>query len=213
MSVVTVVDYGVGNLFSVRHALEKCGAQVQFASTAEQIAAAQRVLLPGVGAFADGMNGLRERKLVDALRDFARSGRPLLGICLGMQMLLSTSEEFGDWEGLDIIPGRVVPIPRTTADGAVHKIPFIGWNQLELPAAVPSWSGTILGDVEPGAAVYLLHSYTALPDDPQHRLADSCYDGSLIAAAIRAGNIYGCQFHPEKSGAVGLRMLSSFVRH
>lgn len=211
MGTVTVVDYGAGNLFSVRRALEKSGAEVAFASTADAIARAERLVLPGVGAFQDGMNGLRERQLIDALRAFARSGRPMLGICLGMQMLLSTSEEFGEHQGLGIIEGRVRAIPLTAADGTLHKIPYIGWNRLELPVDGSEWSGSILADLNPGAAVYLLHSYTGVPEDARHRLADCHYDGRLISAAIRAGNVYGCQFHPEKSGAVGLRILASFV--
>lgn len=212
MSLISVVDYGAGNLFSVRRALEKCGATVAFAETAGQIAQAQRLLLPGVGAFQDGMDGLRQRGLLEPIREFARSGRPMLGICLGMQMLLSRSEEFGEHEGLGIIPGRVVAIPNTTASGEPHKIPHIGWNQLEVPEGGSEWSGSILEDLPQGAAVYLVHSYTAVPDQAQHRLADCEYDGRVISAAIRAGNVYGCQFHPEKSGAVGLHVLSKFVR-
>jgi glutamine amidotransferase len=211
MSAVTVVDYGSGNLFSVRRALEACGVEVRFADMPAAVARAERLVLPGVGAFADGMAGLRERGLIDPLRHFAASGRPMLGICLGMQMLLSRSEEFGDHEGLDIIPGSVVPIPKTTMQGQPHKIPFIGWNTLVQPAAT-AWSDSVLRDVQPGECVYLVHSFTAVPSETRHRLADCDYDGRLISASIRSGNVYGCQFHPEKSGAVGLRILSSFVR-
>jgi len=208
---VTVVDYGACNLFSVRRALEKCGAEVTFADTARAIDGAQRLVLPGVGAFEDGMAGLRERNLVDALRNFASSGRPMLGICLGMQMLLSESEEFGAHEGLQIIPGKVVAIPRTSADGQRHKIPHIGWSQLEVPVGGHEWSDSILADVKPGEAVYMVHSFTAVPDDASCRLADCHYGERLISAAIRSENIYGCQFHPEKSGEVGLRILSAFI--
>lgn len=210
MSSITVVDYGVGNLFSVRRAIEKCGASVTFAGTAAEIGAAQRLLLPGVGAFQDGMSGLRERGLIDAVRAFADTGRPLLGICLGMQMLLTKSEEFGEHAGLGIIPGRVVAIPATTANGEPHKIPFVGWCELERPAAA-EWSGTVLEDLRPGAAVYLVHSYGAVPDEAGHRLADYDYDGRSISAAIRAGNVSGCQFHPEMSGTVGLSVLARFL--
>ena len=126
---VTVIDYGVGNLLSVSRALEHCGAQVDLADNPAQIARAHRLVLPGVGAFKDGMDGLRERALVEPIRQYASGGRPLLGICLGMQLLLDVSEEFGAHEGLGLIPGRVAAIPATTADGVPHKIPHIGWNE------------------------------------------------------------------------------------
>jgi imidazole glycerol-phosphate synthase subunit HisH len=163
-----------------------------------------------VGAFADGMAGLRERGLIEPVRQFAASRRPLLGICLGMQMLLSSSEEFGQHEGLGLIAGRVLAIPSTGIDGAPHKIPHIGWAGLEASQGA-AWDGSILRDVRPGSTVYMVHSYTAVPDDLTHRLADCRYDGRLISAAIRAGEVYGCQFHPEKSGPVGLRILATFL--
>jgi glutamine amidotransferase len=212
MTRVTVVDYGVGNLLSVRRALEKCGALVEFATQPYEIAAADKLVLPGVGAFADGMGGLRERALVEPLKEFAAGGRPLLGICLGMQLLLSESDEFGRTPGLEIIPGRVVAVPSTDSDGAPHKIPHIAWSSLQLPASVDSWAGSVLAGVEPGDAVYMVHSFTALPDDADHRLADCYYGGRLISAAIRSGNVYGCQFHPEKSGSVGLGILAQFIQ-
>ncbi len=212
MSTVAVVDYGSGNLFSVRRALEKCGADVVFVHESAAIGAAERLILPGVGAFADGMAGLRARGLVGALQEFAASGRPMLGICLGMQMLFSKSEEFGEHTGLNIIPGRVVAIPGTGEDGRPHKIPYIGWNTLAAPRD-QSWSKVpLLAGVKLGAAVYLVHSFTAVPDEAHHRLADCSYDGRLICAMAGAGNVYGCQFHPEKSAATGLRILESFVR-
>jgi imidazole glycerol-phosphate synthase subunit HisH len=212
MTAITVVDYGAGNLFSVRRALEKCGATVTFADSAAAVLAAERLLLPGVGSFHHGMDGLQERGLTDAMRAFADTGRPLLGICLGMQMLLSNSEEFGEHSGLGIVPGRVVAIPPTTANGEPHKIPHIGWNQLERPAGGADWSDSILADVAPGSAVYLVHSFAAVPADARHRLADCDYDGRSICAALRAANVSGCQFHPEKSGDVGLSILAKFLQ-
>lgn len=211
MTQVTVVDYGAGNLFSVRRALEKCGAEVRFADSATAITEAPRLVLPGVGAFADGMAGLQQRGLVDALRSFASSGKPLLGICLGMQLLSTQSEEFGTHQGLCIVSGRVVSIPNTSTDGEQHKIPLIGWHPLELPPGITDWDGSVLGKVRPGESVYLVHSYTVVPEDARHRLADCHYGGRLIAAAIRSDNVFGCQFHPEKSGPVGLRVLEEFI--
>ncbi len=208
---VTVIDYGIGNLFSVGRALEHCGAEVTFTSDPALIARAPRLVLPGVGAFADGMKGLRERALAEPIRRYAASGRPLLGICLGMQMLATASNEFGEHEGLGLIPGRVVAVPDHTTSGMPHKIPHIGWNGLQAPAGV-SWNETLLGDTPEGTAVYLVHSYAVTPDDdPAHRLADCLYGGHRICAAIRRGNIVGCQFHPEKSGAAGLRILRRFI--
>ena len=208
--VVTVVDYGIGNLYSVRRALECCGAEVRLTADRALIAAADRLVLPGVGAFADGMSGLRERGLVDPIREFAASGRPLLGICLGMQMLASVSEEFGSHQGLAIIPGRVVAVPASTIAGERHKIPNIGWRELH-PAPDADWSRTALASTAPGRSVYLVHSFHFVPDDPRHLLAYCDYGGYQITAAIGSGRIIGCQFHPEKSAAVGLAVLARFL--
>ena len=207
---VTVVDYGLGNLYSVERALQSTGAEVSLSSDPEEIARAPRLVLPGVGAFADGMRGLRERNLVEPLRRYASTGRPLLGICLGMQMLASVSEEFGEHEGLDLIPGRVRAISSSTVAGQPHKIPHIGWNALQ-PASSP-WAGSMLEDTSPGTAVYLVHSFHVQPSDPRHLLATCEYGGHAITAAIRSGGIFGCQFHPEKSGPAGLQMLRAFLR-
>jgi glutamine amidotransferase len=208
---VTVVDYGMGNLYSVRRALERCGAEVTLTAEPAQIDAAWRLVLPGVGAFADGMLGLRERGLIEPLRRYAASRRPLLGICLGMQMLASVSEEFGQHEGLDIIPGRVVAVPYRTTEGQAQKIPHIGWNRLVAPPGA-EWSDSLLRGTPEGTAVYLVHSYSVIPDDPRYRLADCLYGGHRIAAAIRRDRVVGCQFHPEKSGEAGLAMLAQFLQ-
>jgi len=208
---VTVVDYGIGNLLSVARALEHCGAEVLLASDPRLIERADSLVLPGVGAFADGMAGLRQRGLIEPIRKYARSDRPLLGICLGMQMMLETGEEFGNHDGLGLIPGKVSAIPLTGTDGQPHKIPHIGWNELVPPSPATSWKGTILEDIPPGTAAYFVHSYVAVPTHQKHRLADCLYDGQVISAVIRSGSIYGCQFHPEKSGEAGLAILRRFI--
>lgn len=208
---VTVVDYGVGNLLSVARALEHCGASVVLAAKAQEIIAASHLLLPGVGAFADGMSQLRERGLIDAIRSFALTGRPMLGVCLGMQLLLASSEEFGEHAGLGIIAGTVKAIPAVGVDGRSHKIPHIGWNSLKLPPKRSEWSTTILAGIPEDAAVYFVHSFAAVPDDPSDRLADVDYDGQVISAALQKGQISGCQFHPEKSGETGLQVLRNFI--
>jgi glutamine amidotransferase len=206
---VGIVDYGMGNLFSVSRAVEQCGGTPVFIQTAEDLRKAERLILPGVGAFSDGMAGLRSLGLIDALVDYGRSGRPMLGICLGMQMLLETNEEFGLHEGLGLIPGRVTAIPKTGAAGKPHKVPHIGWSALNPVNA--DWQETILKGIPAGTTVYFVHSFTAFPQDEAHRLADADYNGRRISAVVKSGNLYGCQFHPEKSGPWGLKILENFM--
>lgn len=208
---VTIVDYGIGNLYSVQRALETCGARVLLSADPQVIENASRLVLPGVGAFEDGMKGLRERGLVEPLRRHAASGRPLLGICLGMQMLASASEEFGLHEGLGIVPGRVRAVPAHTTEGRPHKIPHIGWTGLLRPQHGASWEGSPLEGSAAGTAVYLVHSFAVVPDDDSHRLADCDYGGHRLCAALRKGKVFGAQFHPEKSGPAGLAMLTRFL--
>ena len=152
MPEVAVIDYGLGNLLSVSRGLEHCGARVVVTSDHDTILSAARVVLPGVGAFAPGMAELRSRGLDAIVQKVAAQGSILLGICLGMQMLLDESDEFGKTEGLGIIPGRVVPIPSTTKDGFSQKIPHIGWNNLVLPKSLNSWKDTLLQEINPGEA-------------------------------------------------------------
>jgi imidazole glycerol-phosphate synthase subunit HisH len=209
---VTIIDYGVGNLYSVTRSLELCGAEVHVSSSPADIDRAVRLVLPGVGAFADGMDGLHQRGLVGALRRYAETDRPLLGICLGMQMLLEYSYEFGVHEGLGIIQGNVVGVPPNAANGDQHKIPHIGWSRLRLSRGRASWTGTPLGALREGDAAYFVHSFMAAPSNAAHRLADCEYDGVEVSAAIARGLVTGCQFHPEKSGETGLRVLKEFLR-
>jgi glutamine amidotransferase len=207
---VTVIDSGMGNIYSVTRAFEACGATVKLTDSPEDIVSAQLLVLPGVGAFKDGMEELRLRGLTGPIGEYARTGRPLLGICLGMQMLMERSEEFGDHEGLGLIQGNVVAIPNTTEDGERHKIPHIGWNELKKTSAL-SWDGSILDGINEDNTAYFVHSFTCVPLDESHRLADSHYNGRRISAAIQFGNVYGCQFHPEKSAQTGLKIISNFL--
>ncbi|MFA6224295.1 MAG: imidazole glycerol phosphate synthase subunit HisH [Desulfomonilaceae bacterium] len=211
-SEVTVVDYGLGNLFSVGRALERCGAMVTISDNPLVISKAPRLVLPGVGAFANGMLGLIERRLDTVIRDYTASGRPLLGICLGMQLMATMGEEFGQHDGLNIIPGRVIAIPKVGTNGLPHKIPHIGWAALEIPPERIDWEGTILANTSLADSVYLVHSYQLLPDDNNHRLADCRYNGLKISAAVQFNNVVGLQFHPEKSGRVGLNILDLFLK-
>lgn len=208
---IMVVDYGMGNLHSVRRALEVNGAQdIAVSARPDDLDDADRVVLPGVGAFADGMRGLAERGFVGPLRAYARTGRPLLGICLGMQMLATASEEFGVHAGLNLIPGRVVAIPHVATDGRPLKVPFIGWTALVIDNQAAR-EGSLLQAHAESAAVYLVHSFHVVPADPAHRLASYDFGGHRVTAAIRRENITGFQFHPEKSGAVGLEIVRHFV--
>lgn len=210
MKPVVVIDYGVGNLLSVSRALAQIGAKPSVTGDADEIAKAHHLILPGVGAFAHGMQGLAKCGVDKLVIAHARSGKPLMGICLGMQMLLDESDEFGLHKGLGLIPGQVSAIPNTAADGAPHRIPHIGWNALEIPNG-GAWGGTLFDDVAPGDCVYFVHSFAANPSTPAHRLADVDYNGRKICAAVQRGNVMGCQFHPEKSGDVGLGILKRFT--
>lgn len=206
---IVVVDYGRGNLFSVCQAVAKVGGAPALSADPAVVRAAERVILPGVGAFGDAMAGLRARGLDDAVKAFAATGRPLLGVCLGMQLLLAASTEFGDHEGLAILPGHVDRLP-TPAPGGRDKIPNVGWCRLEPARDGVPWSESIFRGVKPGDFAYFVHSYAAHPDR-RHRLADIEFAGAPACAAIAAGPVAGCQFHPEKSGEVGLAIVDAFV--
>lgn len=207
---VTVIDYGVGNLLSVQRGLEHCGAKVILTADPEQILAASRVVLPGVGAFGNAMQALERLGLVAVIQELAQRKTPLLGICLGMQLLLEESEEFGVTTGLGLIPGRVIPVPSQTLSGAMQKIPHIGWSALQ-PSNAAGWQETLLQDNRTGEAAYFVHSFMAVPTDSAHRIANCLYGGHKIAATIGRDQITGCQFHPEKSGEVGLKILRRFI--
>jgi imidazole glycerol-phosphate synthase subunit HisH len=180
-------------------------------SDPEEILSAPRVILPGVGAFAVGMAELGRDGLDDVTRKVAQMGTPLLGICLGMQMLFDESEEFGTTTGLGLIGGRVIPIPAVTADGGTQKIPHIGWNALVHADGAEQWKGTLLDEMSEGDEMYFVHSMMAMPIDAHHRLADCSYGGISVSAVVKRENVMGCQFHPEKSGERGLRILKSFL--
>lgn len=206
---VTVLDYGIGNQLNVLRALEHCGADVkvvQRASAADLDA--PRLVLPGVGAFGDAMVELRERGFDDLVKRFAATGRPFLGICVGMQVMFEGSDEMGRHEGLGLLRGQVRAVPATGLDGRAHRIPHIGWRPL---APVEPWRGTILADVQPGERVYFVHSFSAQPDEAGVRLADVDYDGRPVCAAVHRDNLHGCQFHPERSAETGLNVLRRFL--
>ncbi len=212
MTGVTVVDYGVGNLLSLARALERCGATVTLATDAAAVVRADRIVLPGVGAFGHAAMELRRRGLAGPLLEWARKGQPLLGVCVGMQMLMEQSEEFGLHDGLGLIAGKVVQVPTVGTDGTPHRIPHICWSALWPPDRRNGWASPLLDDIVPGDAVYFVHSFMAAPERPTDLVAIADYDGVPVTAAIARDNVMGCQFHPEKSGEVGLAIFRRFLR-
>ena len=220
MNKITLVDYGLGNIYSAQKALEKCGAAVQLSSDPREILNAEKLVLPGVGAFGKGMEALRERGLVEPIQEYARLKKPLLGICLGMQMLFDVGVEFGSCTGLGLIPGTVELIRGKELDGTKLRVPHVGWNEL-LPGplvypksalADAPWSRTLFdGLTQSDAFVYFVHSYVAIPRSPSHILAQFIYGDQKLVAAVQSGSIWGCQFHPERSGEVGLNIIRNFV--
>ena len=209
---VTIVDYGLSNLLSVQHAFRHFGAEVEVVNTPQAVLAAGALVLPGVGAFRDGMAGLERLGLTGPLCQKAAAGTPLLGICLGMQMLFDESEEFGLHAGLGLIPGRVVRIPDTAADGTPQRVPHISWAPLYPAGGRADFAGTALAGVTPGQECYFIHSYEAMPAHDADRLADTRYGGRPVCAAAQRGRVLGTQFHPEKSGPAGLSIIQQYLR-
>lgn len=207
---IAIVDYGVGNLFSLRSSLAKLGLEAAVTADPEVIRKADRLILPGVGAFADAMTKLEATGLVPVLQEEAKT-KPLLGICLGMQMLFDESDEFGLHKGLGLIPGRVEKIPALDTDGDPQRVPHISWNGLWPAGGRTDFAGTALASVTPGQECYFVHSYEAKPTNEADRLADTRYGGRAVCAAAAHGSVLGCQFHPEKSGPVGLGILEGFL--
>ena len=197
---IAVVDSGVANLRSVSNALQHLGAEHRIAHTPADLPGADKVILPGVGAFAAGMAQLRERGFVEPLRRIAREGTPILGICLGMHLLFECSEEMGMHEGLGLLEGEVVRFP---VEGP--KVPHIGWNQLDHDG-----SSRLLKDVPIGGYAYFVHSYYARLASPDMVIASTAY-GIDFPAVVGRGNVFGAQFHPEKSQHTGLQLLANFV--
>ncbi|MBO5953756.1 MAG: imidazole glycerol phosphate synthase subunit HisH [Oscillospiraceae bacterium] len=199
---IAIVDYGVGNLFSLKSSLAAIGAETVVTADPAVLRSADKILLPGVGAFGDAAQKLRSTKLDSLLRELAASGKPLMGICLGMQLLFEKSYEYGEHQGLGLIPGAVRPIADVIAKEL--KIPHIGWNALHIQKENP-----LLRYVREGDCVYFVHSYYAA-DCADAVIATAEY-GAELTAAVSKGNVYGCQFHPEKSGDVGLAILRAFA--
>lgn len=198
---ITIVDCGINNLRSVQKAFEHLGYETHITRDAKDIASADRIVLPGVGAFGAAMKSLQEAELVEPLVEAVAKGKPFLGICLALQLVFDWSEELGLHAGLGLVAGKVLRLP----DEPDLKIPHIGWSALNFPQETPLFRG-----VDAGAMVYFVHSYHAVPDDPQVVAATSQH-GQKFVAAIARDNLMAVQFHPEKSSAVGLQILQNFA--
>jgi imidazole glycerol-phosphate synthase subunit HisH len=198
---IAIIDYGMGNLRSVSKAFERLGYEVTVTREPRVIADATHAVLPGVGAFPDCMRNLEQMGLIDPIRRALSSGKPFLGICLGLQLLFTESEEFGLHKGLGWIRGRVV---RFKNDGL--KVPHMGWNALRIQKSVPA-----LQDIPSDAMVYFVHSYYVVPE-VSSLIATTTEYGTPFASSIADGNLFACQFHPEKSQAIGLRILRNFAQ-
>ena len=199
---IAIIDYGAGNLQSVRKALDFIGCEARVTDRPEDLETAEAAVLPGVGAFGDAMASLESRGLVDPVRAFIRQGKPSLGICLGLQLLFDSSEESPGVKGLGVLPGKILRIP----DGEGLKVPHIGWNSLSFP----NGRGRLFAGLSQEPYVYFVHSYYLKAEDPEIVAATTEY-GVTIHAAVEKGNLFACQFHPEKSGAEGLQILRNFA--
>lgn len=199
---IAIIDYDAGNLRSVEKALLSIGEETIVTRKHDEILAADKVILPGVGAFGDAMRKLKEYGLVDTIHEAVDSGKPFLGICLGLQLLFRRSDESDGVEGLSILPGEILRIPEATG----IKIPHIGWNSLEVSEGARLFKG--LGE---NPYVYFVHSYYLKADDDSIVAATAEYGGTLIHASVQKDNVYACQFHPEKSGSVGMQILKNFA--
>ena len=200
---VAIIDYGVGNLFSLKSSLSSLGADVIVTADENELKNADQIILPGVGAFEDAIKKLRETSLDKVVIELAKSGKPLMGICLGMQLLFDKSYEYGEHEGLGLIKGDIVPIKDDVSSDL--KIPHIGWNALKFQNA----ASPIFANINDGDCVYFVHSFYA-KNCEKNVIATTEY-GATLTAAVADKNVFGCQFHPEKSGKIGLSILESFI--
>ncbi|MBA3813624.1 MAG: imidazole glycerol phosphate synthase subunit HisH [Alphaproteobacteria bacterium] len=209
---VGVVDYGAGNLLNVVNALKYCGAHVYIITNPEQVIHADKIILPGVGAFQDGMNVLREKNLIEPIIDYIATERPYLGICLGMQFLFEASHEFGVTAGLDVIKGEVIAIPSTTSTGTIRRVPHVGWASIESANDKENNNCRILNGITGEDSFYFVHSFMCVPKNSSVISSITEYMGLPIVASISYKNVYGTQFHPEKSGESGLKVLKNFLQ-
>lgn len=204
---VAIIDYQMGNLFSVEHASSAVGLDAFITSDPRSIQDADAAILPGVGAFGAAMENLRKLDLDGGIKDFIATGRPFMGICLGLQLLFTESEEFGAHRGLDLVRGRVSRFPAAGSDGKRLRVPQIGWNRISAPPGRPhAWAGTPLADAGQGEYMYFVHSYCVVPDEAGDVLSRTSYEGYDYCSSVSKGNLFATQFHPEKSARKGIEI-------
>ncbi len=211
---VAIVDYGLGNIFSIEQACKSVGLSVEIVADAKGVKNSRSIILPGVGAFGDAMAALERLDLISVLQDVARQGKRILGICLGLQLLFSCSEEFGQHEGLGILKGRVEYFPVRKYNGRKLKIPQVGWNEVEIPEGKPLtyWDKTLLNGFLSGTPLFFVHSCYVLPDASDIVLCESTYGDMRFCSGCMVDNIVGFQFHPERSGFHGLSIYKNFAK-
>ena len=210
MKKITIIDYGLGNIKSVQRAFEISGSEILVTSNYKDLIQSEKLLLPGVGTFSDGMKGLNELDLVKPITDFVSSGKPILGICLGMQLMFEKGEEFGNHSGLGFVEGQVTAIPiKASNETEIRKVPHVGWNRLNISSHEDKF--TVLNGIESKDYFYFIHSYMGVLSDKDNLLASCNYEGIEFVAGINKDNITGLQFHPEKSGEKGLKIIKNFI--
>lgn len=204
---IAIIDYGIGNVRSILEAFKNQNSDVILTKDKDEILKSSGLVIPGVGSFSHGMENLINYGLDGVIKEYAIMDKPLLGICLGMQLLFEESSEFGFTNGLGLISGKVNELP--TKDNQYEKLPHVSWN--EINSKKISWNNTILEDIDEGSDMYFVHSFAAEPNDPDEILSLTEYSKHNFCSCVKRGNIYGCQFHPEKSGLIGLKIISNFI--
>jgi glutamine amidotransferase len=205
---IAIVDYGLGNLFSIENACRLAGHEPFITSDKKKIEGSDSLILPGVGAFGDAINSLNKSDLTNFLINYANSGRPFMGICLGMQLLFSESEEFGTNKGLGLIEGRIIKFEKTNKKGQIVKVPQIQWNTIMDRNNI--WKDTPFKEIPEGAYMQFVHSFYAVPSSKDYILSETVYGSTTYASAVISKNVIGIQFHPEKSGEVGLSIYKNW---
>ncbi len=211
---VAIIDYGMGNMFSVMRACEHVGLNPVLTSDKKVILEAEGAILPGVGAFGDAMENLKKTDLVAPIKDFISAGKPFMGICLGLQLLLSESEEFGTNKGLDIIKGRVIKFPTIDKHNERKKVPQVGWNRIYRPAAANGehWKNSPLEEIKNEEFMYFVHSFYCAPEQAEVVLSLTDYEGTEYCSSVLVKNVFACQFHPEKSADEGLKIYKKWAQ-
>jgi len=208
---IVIVDYQLGNLFSVNQALNSIGLECKISSNPLDISQADALILPGVGAFKDAMQNLKTLGLDIEIKNFIKSNKPFLGICLGLQLLFTSSEEFGYSEGLNILKGKVIRFPNINISGSLIKVPQISWNSIHISNSLV-WNNSPLSIVNEGDDMYFVHSYYVVPEENEVIVSKTSYAGIDYVSSIQKNNIFACQFHPEKSGVKGIEIYKKWAQ-